>query len=121
MKMFVLALSALLLVGCSGRFDKTELIGNYVLNVGPGEDVIELKDDGTYVHTFQGKDTKKEMGAGTWELEDSEGGQTVLNNFQPLPGEQTRGRGFYFLRNKRFFGKIRLMTYVDLNEYYEKQ
>lgn len=59
---------------------------------------------------------------GRWELEDTEDGQTVtLDNFQPLPGGQTNGSGFYLLKPQRFFGAVRLMRNTDLNEYYKRE
>jgi hypothetical protein len=122
MKLLILALAALVVVGCSGRFRKADLVGKYILNVAPGSDVIELNDDGTYRHSFQGKDTPNETRTARWVLEDTEDGQTVtLDNFEPLPGEQTNGSGFYLLKPQRFFGAIRLMRNRDLNEYYKKE
>lgn len=121
MKLFILP-CLLLLCGCSSHFEKAELVGLYKLNVGPGEDLIELHSDGTYLHTFQQSGAPKETGNGKWELEDLEGGQTVtLDDFQPLPGEHTTGRGFYLLQIKRFFFSIRLMKNADLGEYFEKE
>jgi hypothetical protein len=122
LKIFILALSTLVLAGCSDRFGKADLIGKYILNVGIGLDVIELNDDGTYTHSFQGKDAPNETRTAKWKLEDTEDGQTVtLDNFQPLPGEQTNGSGFYLLKPQRFLGTMRLMRNTDLNEYYKKE
>jgi hypothetical protein len=111
-----------LVVGCSSHIDKDDLAGRYILNTGPGKDTLELKGDWTYFHTYEADGKSEVSKADQWELEDIEGAKTVtLHNFEPLPGEPTKGRGFYLLSVRRSFGSIHLMTDADLNLYYEKQ
>jgi len=110
------------LVGCSKPYTVAQIVGKYALNVGPGTDLLELHSDGTYIHSFQDQEGLKTMRNGKWEIDNIDAGPMVtLNDFQPLPGEQIRGQGFFLLNIKKHFGKIRLMTNGDANEFYEKK
>jgi hypothetical protein len=85
---YVLILGALL-IGCSHSYNKSQLAGDYVLNVGPGIDRLELKSDGTYLHSFQREDGAKATVNGTWELASLDGDPTVtLHDF---PAEMATG------------------------------
>src|ERR1700679_3473445 len=107
MRLVLFTLLPLLLVGCSAHFTRENLVGKYVLSGSAGTGTIELKDGGTYVHSFQNKDGASATQSGKWELENLDAGPTVtLNDFEPLAGEQERGQGFYLLRVRNFFGKI---------------
>jgi hypothetical protein len=98
-----------------------DLSGTYTLNVGGGTDVIQLKNDGTYIHDYRNNEAIFSQ-EGTWTLEHLEAGLTVtLNDFSALPGESIQGRGFYLLAVRKFWGRIYLITNQDLNEGYEKQ
>jgi len=116
------ALWALTLVGCSDKFTIEELAGTYTLNVGPGVDSVELRSDGIYIHSYQDSNVPKNESSGTWQLDTTPDGEFVtLNDFKPLPGENTTGRGYYLLKPMHSFGSIRLMRNIDLNESYSKR
>jgi hypothetical protein len=122
MRLPFLSLVSFFLAGCSSHYEKAQLVGKYVLNVGHGDDLLELKSDGTYTHSFQAQQNTTATGSGKWELESYDAGPTVtLDDFQRLPGEPSGGSGYYLLTIKSFFGKICLMTNEDTNECYEKQ
>ena len=122
MKPLLLSLLLLFLGGCSKHFTENELVGKYVLNVDDGRDTLQLNDDGTYIHSYRSKDGNVTTKNSKWELKSLDSNlSVVLENFQPLPGEKTRGAGFYFLLVQSHFGKIRLNTDVDLNEGYDKE
>jgi hypothetical protein len=121
MKVSFLILCCIFLVGCSRHYTVAQLVGKYALNVGPGTDLLELHSDGTYVHSFQDQAGLKTPRNGKWEIDNIAAGPMVtLNDFQPFPGEQIRGQGFFLLNIKKHFSKIRLLTNEDLNEFYEK-
>jgi hypothetical protein len=71
---------------------------------------LELKGSGYYTHSYQWKDSPKEVSSGKWQLDDTRDGQVVtLDHFHPLPREKTNGDGFYLLEPTRSFGSIRLV------------
>ena len=110
------------LVGCSEPIDKTSLAGKYVLNKSRGVDVIQLRSDSIYVHTYKSDVASATSATGRWELEEIEGAKTVtLHDFRALPNENTRGSGFYLLQIQRKFGRVRLVVDSDLGIFYEQQ
>jgi hypothetical protein len=122
MKVPIFIFCCIFLVGCSKPYTGAQLVGKYALNVGPGTDLLELHGDGTYIHSFQDPKGLKTMRNGKWEIDNIDAGPMVtLNDFQPIPGEQIRGEGFFLLNIKDHFGKIRLIANKDLNEFYEKK
>jgi hypothetical protein len=119
---FALACIIFLLSSCSSQVSVSDLVGNYTVSNGSGVDAIELKQDGTYVHDYTVKGGSPQRQQGSWDLETLQAGQTVaLNDFHPLPGESTEGKGIYLLLVKRSFGRIHLITNIDLDAGYEKQ
>jgi hypothetical protein len=111
-----------LLAGCSSRYSAGDLAGRYVLSVDGGTDTIELEASGKYRHSYAAKSGAVDHQEGTWTLEDVQADPTVvLDNFQPLLGENVRGRGIYLLLIRRSFGTLYLITNIDLNDGYKKQ
>ena len=111
-----------LLAGCSSHYTAADLAGKYALSVDGGMDTIELEANGKYRHSYAAKSGAVDRQEGTWTLEDLQADPTVvLDNFQPLLGENVRGRGIYLLPIRRSFGTLYLITNVDLNEGYKKQ
>jgi putative transposase len=107
---YVPIICMVVLVACSSRFARDEPIGTYILNSGLESDVLELKGSGYYTHSYQWKDSPKEVSSGKWQLDDTRDGQVVtLDHFHPLPREKTNGDGFYLLEPTRSFGSIRLV------------
>jgi hypothetical protein len=88
----LLALGTVSLEGCSDKFIPNDLVGSYTLNVGPGSDVLELKSDGTYVHSYQDANFPKSKLGGKWQLDSTPDGEVVtLEDFKVLP-EKKRDR-----------------------------
>jgi hypothetical protein len=118
---FVSVFMIALLAGCSSRYSAGDLAGRYVLSVDGGTDTIELEASGKYRHSYAAKSGAVDNQEGTWTLEDVQADPTVvLNNFQPLLGENVRGRGIYLLLIRRSFGTLYLITNIDLNEGYKR-
>jgi hypothetical protein len=111
-----------LLSGCSSHYSIEDLAGKYVLSVDGGIDTVELDKNGTYIHTYKGKDTQIDQQEGKWTLENLQAGPTVvLNDFLPLRENNTQRPLFYLLLVKKSFGTYYLITNIDLNEGYKKQ
>ena len=117
----IIALSA-----CEAQFKESELIGTYKANHDKGEDVIVLKEEGIYIHTFKTPEKLFER-EGKWEYE--------IFMDQPLISFYNfdhRWRDDYYTYKKdeknvwpsfierSIFGKIRLGLSADLDYYYEK-
>ena len=108
-------------------FRREELVGSYVLNVGPGTDKLELRSDGTYIHTRQGSNATRSEDHDKWELDNMNGSQQLsldninLDNNEALSGEKAKRRGYYLLKPTRFFGSIHLERDPDLNVFYKKE
>ena len=110
-----------LLGGCSKHYTMEELAGRYALAVDNGTDAIELKSDGTYIHSYKARSGSTTQQAGTWVLETQQAGPTVvLKEFRSLVGGDQRA-SFDFLPVRTSFGHIYLLTNIDLNVGYERQ
>lgn len=110
-----------LLSGCSDHYSAKEIAGRYVISVDGGVDTIELNPNGTYTHSYKSKGGLVDHQGGAWDLEALQAGATVaLNNFHPLLGEDVRGEGTYLLLVKSSFGRITLVTNIDLGEGYKR-
>jgi hypothetical protein len=117
----VLIFAVAVLGSCSDSYSAAELSGKYVLSIGGGVSTIQLNLDRTYMHSFKDKDGQVEHQEGSWDLEALQAGSTVaLRNFVPLFGEGTRGEGTYLLPVKRLFGRIFLITDIDLRDGYRR-
>ena len=122
MKLALLALVVLFFGGCSKNYTMEELAGRYAIGLDAATDFIELKSNGTYVHSYRTNEGFEDSQNGTWDLETLDAGRTVvLNHFRPILGEKFGGEGFYLLEVRSFFGNVRLITNIDLNEGYVKQ
>lgn len=111
-----------LLSGCSNHYSAEEIAGRYVIFVNGGVDAIELSPSGTYTHSYKTESGRVDHQEGAWGLETLQAGPTVvLNGFRPLLGEDVRGEGTYLLRVKKSFGRISLITNIDLDQGYKRE
>jgi hypothetical protein len=111
-----------LLSGCPSHYSIEDLAGKYVLSVDGGIDTVDLDRNGTYVHTYKGKNAQVDQQEGKWTLENLQAGPTVvLNDFRPFREKNTQRPVFYLLLVERWFGTYYLITNIDLNEGYKKQ
>jgi hypothetical protein len=111
MRALLFMLLALSLSACSRPLQKADIIGTYTLDNKSVEYTLELRSDGTYVHSSTGEDGEKVTKTGQWEWEDKEDYNKVcLDNFEILPGEdigEPSGPGFFFLSPERSWRGIR--------------
>jgi hypothetical protein len=116
------AFAIAMLTGCTSHYSAGDLAGRYVLSVDGGVDTIQLGTNGTYTHVYKAKSGQTDHQEGSWSLEDLQAGPTVaLADFRPLLTESVRGRGFYLLLVKNSFGRVYLITNIDLGEGYKRE
>jgi hypothetical protein len=101
------------------------IIGKYKANHNKGEDLLELKEDGTYIYQFITPDGKEIKNTNKWELEYLEGRPiiTFLRFSSALSKYSSQRPGFWIVEvEKSFFnGNIRLCIDPDLGYYYVKK
>lgn len=107
---------------CSDQFQKEDLIGIYVLNIGAARDTIELKGNGEYLHSYYSQESPEDISIGKWKLETTLDGPVItLDHFRRFPRVNRDTNEYHLLKPTRFFGSIRLMQNSDVNEFYRKK
>ena len=120
----------LVISGCSREVETSELVGNYLANHGRGIDELEIKADGTYLHTYKSSLEGDETAFSyteSWALvQDSN--RIVLNHYIQgwpwRPGtevDMTPRNMNTFVKRSLFSGKVKILIDVDSNYYYKKQ
>lgn len=122
MMRMVTACAIAMLTACASHYSAEDLAGKYVLSVDGGIDTLALNANGTYIDTYTAQSGQVRHQDGTWDLEHLQAGPSVvLNSFRsPFPRDGQKP-GFYFLLVERSFGRLYLITNIDLNEGYKKQ
>jgi hypothetical protein len=137
-KTFLLFCLILILGGCSRTFTNDQLIGKYEILQESGTDIIELNSNEIYKHIYKQKNGVMYQQSGKWNIEQLDSGSTVvLNNFhyynkddlyenivepnnENKPNDNLSTGAYNLLLIKSYFGDIKLITNIDLNEGYEK-
>jgi hypothetical protein len=106
-----LLLVLLTLTGCS-QVKRGEVVGSYVLDSPASGYSLQLKADGTYVHTWVAKDGKRSEETGKWEWdEDDPDNPIYLDSFAEFPDEDIGGipgsLGLFILHPERSINGIR--------------
>ena len=103
--------------------ERSALVGTYVLNRGEASDVIEVRADGTYVHSYKTTDGVTHTGQDRWYLEPLDGEQRItFEGFVfGLPGRGVGGRSVWNVATERVAGSIRLGVDEDLGLWYQQQ
>jgi len=119
----IVAFLALLnLLACGEKLDSRSVAGEYVANHNFGRDVIVVRDDGTYVHTFVASNGSRQKESGRWELDrDPQGDMISFSGFTPSWDGRTRIPGIWPARMETSFGRIRLRVNDDLDLYYQRR
>jgi hypothetical protein len=109
MRVLFALLAVLALTACS-RVNRDEVIGTYVLDDKAAEFTLQLKADGTYVHTCARKDAQIMARNGAWEWDKSEVDNPLcLHDFASFPDEDLGvGSGFFCFSPERSWQGIRL-------------
>lgn len=112
-------------IACANKrpIEPAALVGTYVLNRGQAPDLIALKPDGTYVHSYTAANGQKHSHQDRWSLEPINGEQRItFNEFVfALPGYGTGKPAFWNVEIERVGGSIRLRVDDDLGVWYQKQ
>jgi len=112
------------MTGCPSKVSRAELIGRYDANVPEGKDMLRVRADGTYDHTYARPGGVEHTETSTWMLEpdEADGEKVTFNDFtfQIAPYKSDRP-GFWPARPSKRFGKIRFEINDDMRLYYTKQ
>lgn len=122
-----------LLCGCSKGVDQKQLVGSYELKYTYGNEVLILKDDGTYSQLF-GKTTQKlelvnqdkwKIGKGDFwdgQLLELDGPVVVDDGFGKFSSTKKWGSALWSLRiRKHFRGKYYFLVNEDLQYSFERR
>ena len=103
--------------------ERSALVGTYVLNRGEASDVIEVRADGTYVHSYKTTGGVTHTSQDRWYLDPLDGEQRItFEGFVfALPGRGSGGRNSWDVAIERVAGSIRLGVDEDLGLWYQKQ
>ena len=113
--------SILLLSGCSGNLNRTDLIGIYEAPHSAGSERIELRSDNTYTHTFEPVVGDELRNTDKWEFTDyGDGKKVALYNFHSHFPPTSPGAEIMLLGVHREWGRVRLYVSYDLDLYYSK-
>jgi hypothetical protein len=121
-------LVGLSLAGCGSSPHVKDVVGTYKLNRGEESDIIEVRNDSTYVHTLRPRGGEVATESGKWTLEEHGGEQRVIftHFLMRAPKEGLAGtaqvRGIWpatIGRNIR--GRIRLTVNDDFGWYYVRE
>ena len=109
------------LTSCSKPIDRAGLIGTYTANHGKGLDVLELRDDGTYVHSYQSAGGVILTNSSNWEVSlEHDISRITFSKFSFTFDVGSKVSGFWDVEVERSGKKLRLVIDPDLNYYYEK-
>jgi hypothetical protein len=87
MRLLAPILAVVILTGCFRSVHKSDVVGLYALDQGAGF-LLEIKGDGTYLHTKIASDGTKIIRTGQWKWDEKdEDNPMYLENFQVFPGE----------------------------------
>jgi hypothetical protein len=103
--------------------ERSALVGTYVLNRGEASDVIEVRADGTYLHSSKAAGGVTQTRQDRWYLEPLDGEQRItFEGFVfTLPGYGIEKPGFWNVAIERVAGSIRLGVDDDVGIWYQKQ
>lgn len=111
----------LVLTSCSKPIERADLIGKYTANHKKGLDVLDIKDDGTYIHTYQPAVGEAVTNSDHWEVAFEKGEPRItFSKFTFGFGVGSKVSGFWDVKVERSGNQLRLSIDPDLNYYYEK-
>jgi len=105
--------------GCSKPVNKSDLIGKYVSNYAKNADTLEIKSDGTYVHTFKETSGSVTSNTNSWDFAFEDGKPRItFSKFSFGPDGGSKISGFWDVEVERHGRKLRLIVDPDLNYFY---
>lgn len=119
---------ALFVAACDRTPRMGDVVGTYRLNRGDATDVIEIRDDSTYLHSVQSSRGDTIADSGKWTLEDTRGTWRVIfmDFLMRAPKEGQAGtlqvRGIWpATLGHDLRGRMRLTVNDDLGWYYVRE
>ena len=124
-KKFALAIFLIVAPGCCPDYvEPIQVYGTYTVSHKYGSEVLELKLDGTYLHTFTDNKGRTTVNSNTWDFEHEHNRQTItLNENVPTYYDNSVHRpGFWMVEVEQSTGDCnpRLCLNDDLGIYFVK-
>jgi hypothetical protein len=117
-------------VGCQAKIDRADLVGVYRADSGTYPDVIDVRDNGSYVHSYHLNPQGVEITTtNKWTCETNDGVMRItfeefvwgVDFVQPnLSKAKREGPSFWDVEVERSFGKLRLRINSDVRQFYVK-
>jgi hypothetical protein len=129
-KIMLAITGGLFCAGCHTKTNRADLVGTFTANTGASRDIIDIREDGTYVHTYhlypQGTEI---VSTGNWTYKTSDGVTRITfrefvwgaDFVQPnLSKRQREQPSFWDVEVQKSFGTVRLRIDPDVHEFYVK-
>lgn len=121
---------AMMSISCQSKVNCSELVGAYTANKGEYRDVIDIRNDGIYVHTYRLDPQGPELTTtNKWTCETRDG-ESYISFEEFVPGLDFTNRsldkdirekpGFWVVEVEKSFGKVMLRPNPDINRFYVK-
>ena len=131
LRIMLAIIGSLFCAGCHNKKVRSDLIGSFTANTSTQRDLIDIRDDGTYVHTFHLNPQGFEIiSTNKWTCEISNGAMRITfekfiwaAEFTPpnFSKEQRETPSFWDVEVEKSFGKVKLRIDPDVHEYYIKK
>jgi hypothetical protein len=117
--------------GCHTKIDRADLAGTFTANTATYRDIIDIRDDGTYVHTCHLDPQGMEItSTNKWAYETSDGVTRItfqgfvwgMDFIQPNLSKEQRGKpSFWDVEVEKSFRTLRLRINPDVHQFYVKK
>ena len=117
--------------GCHTKVQRVDLVGTFTANTATYRDIIDIRDDGTYMHTYHLDPQGTEIvSTGTWTYKTSDGVTRITfrefvwgtDFVQPdLSKSQREQPSFWIVEAQKSLGTVRLRIDPDVREFYVKK
>ena len=127
----IVIVGGLFCVGCHAKIDRADFVGTFVANSGTNRDIIDIRENGTYVHTYHFDPLGTEIiSTNKWTCETSERETRITfekfiwaSDFIPsnFSKDQRATPSFWDVKVEKGFWKVKLRIDPDVNQFYVKQ
>jgi hypothetical protein len=131
LRIMLAIIGGLFCAGCHNKIDRSDLIGSFIANPSTQRDIIDIRDDGTYIHTFHLSPQGLEItSTNKWTCETADGATRITfqgfvwgtDFVQPnLNKEKREEPSFWDVEVEKSFWKIKLRINPDVHEFYVKK
>jgi hypothetical protein len=107
---------------CAPAPSRADAVGVYRANHDFGDDILEVKSDGSYHMKFVGNNGRVVENSGTWEFEPMDGRPRIsFAKFVFGIPDMSSKPGYWNVELERSFGRLRFCIDEDRGLYYEKE